>query len=69
MRSGPPRLVDIVGTNFCDISVHVRERQLVVMSAIDNLGKGMASQAIQNLNILFGLPESTGLLFAALGPV
>lgn len=69
MRNGPPRLVDVVGTNFCDISVHVRERQLVVMSAIDNLGKGMASQAIQNLNILFGLPESEGLLFAALGPV
>jgi N-acetyl-gamma-glutamyl-phosphate reductase common form len=69
MRSSPPRLVDVVGTNFCDISVHVRERHLVVMSAIDNLGKGMASQAIQNLNILFGLPESTGLLSAALGPV
>jgi N-acetyl-gamma-glutamyl-phosphate reductase len=41
---------------------------MVVMSTIDNLGKGMASQAVQNLNVRFGLPESTGLLFASLGP-
>jgi len=69
LRTSPPRLVDVVGTNFCDIAIQVRDRQIVVMSAIDNLGKGMASQAIQNLNIRFGLPESAGLLFSSLGPV
>lgn len=69
MRSTPPRLVDVTGTNFCDLSVVVRGEQIVVMSAIDNLGKGMASQAIQNMNIMFGLPETSGLLLAALGPV
>ena len=69
LRTTPPRLVDTVGTNFCDICVTVREGQVCVMSSIDNLGKGMAGQAIQNLNIIFGLPQERGLLFASLGPV
>jgi N-acetyl-gamma-glutamyl-phosphate reductase common form len=69
MRQSPPRLVDVIGTNFCDISVVARGCQLVIMAAIDNLGKGMAGQAIQNLNLAFGLPQETGLLFPALGPV
>lgn len=69
VRETPPRLVDVVGTNFCDIAVAVRERQIVVMTALDNLGKGMAGQAIQNINRAFGLPEETGLRGAALGPV
>jgi len=68
-RTSPPRLVDVVGTNFCDICVTVREGQVCVMSSIDNLGKGMAGQAIQNLNIIFGLPQAQGLLHASLGPV
>lgn len=68
-RTTPPRLVDVVGTNFCDICVTVRNEQVVVMASIDNLGKGMAGQAIQNLNINFGLPQSSGLLLASLGPV
>jgi N-acetyl-gamma-glutamyl-phosphate reductase common form len=68
-RSAPPRLVDVVGTNFCDIFVTTRNSQIVVMTALDNLGKGMAGQAIQNLNLVFGLPEETGLLIPALGPV
>ncbi len=69
VRPTPPRLVDVVGTNFCDIAVSVRGRQIVVMTAIDNLGKGMAGQAIQNLNRAFDLPEDLGLLGTALGPV
>lgn len=68
-RATPPRLVDVVGTNFCDISIAIRDNQVCVMSCIDNLGKGMAGQAIQNLNIMFGLPQDAGLLHAALGPV
>lgn len=67
-RSTPPRLVDVVGTNFCDINIVVRGPQVVVMSALDNLGKGMAGQCIQNLNLMFGLPEDYGLINPALGP-
>lgn len=69
LRTTPPRLVDVVGTNFCDISITVRGNQVCVMSSIDNLGKGMAGQAIQNINIMCGLPQETGLLHASLGPV
>jgi len=69
LRATPPRVVDVVGTNFCDICVTVRDGQVCVMSSLDNLGKGMAGQAIQNLNIIFGLPQGRGLLHASLGPV
>lgn len=50
-------------SNFCDISVHVDERTgtLIVVSAIDNMVKGAAGQAVQNMNLVFGLPEETGL--------
>lgn len=69
IRTAPPRLVDVVGTNFCDLFVTSRGTQLVVMSALDNLGKGMAGQAIQNLNLTFGLPEQAGVVLPGLGPV
>jgi N-acetyl-gamma-glutamyl-phosphate reductase len=69
IRNRPPRLVDIVGTNFCDLHLASRGSQVVISSALDNLGKGMAGQCIQNLNIAFGLPEETGLMIPALGPV
>jgi len=68
-REEPPRLVDIIGTNFCDLQVVVRGKQAIVSSAIDNLGKGMAGQCIQNLNLIFGLPTETGLIVPAIGPV
>lgn len=50
-------------SNYCDISLHIDERTntLVVVSTIDNMVKGAAGQAVQNMNILFGLPENTGL--------
>ncbi len=51
-------------TNFLDMAVHYDESTqiLVVLSAIDNLRKGAAGQAIQNANLMFGLPETSGLL-------
>ncbi len=51
------------GSNFCNLIVDVdeRTRRLRVISHIDNLMKGQAGNALQNMNILFGLPESTGL--------
>ncbi len=50
-------------SNFCDISLRVDERtnRVIVISAIDNLIKGAAGQAIQNMNLMFGLEETTGL--------
>ncbi|MBU0641210.1 MAG: N-acetyl-gamma-glutamyl-phosphate reductase [Planctomycetes bacterium] len=64
-----PELQNVVGSNFCDLAVACRERQVVVMAALDNLVKGMAGMAIQNMNLLCGLPESTGLWAPALRPV
>lgn len=64
---GSPELQNVVGTNFCDISLVSRGRQVVAMAALDNLVKGMAGQAIQNMNIMSGLPEDLGLRKPALG--
>jgi len=54
---------DVLRTNYCDISLHVDKRtnQLILLSTIDNLVKGAAGQAVQNMNIMFGLPEDCGL--------
>lgn len=58
-----PELKDVVNTNFCDISWNVDEnRNLILISTIDNLIKGAAGQAVQNMNLMFGLDQSTGLL-------
>ncbi len=55
-------------TNFCDIGFAVRGRQLVVFTAIDNLVKGAAGQAVQNMNLMFGLDEKTGLMLTGSNP-
>lgn len=61
VRSGSPELGNVIGSNFCDISVFARGKQVVAMAALDNLVKGMAGQAIQNMNVMTGLPETTGI--------
>lgn len=66
---GSPTLQDVVGSNFCDIAVAARERQVVVLAALDNLVKGMAGTAIQNLNLACGLPETSGLWSPSFRPV
>jgi N-acetyl-gamma-glutamyl-phosphate reductase len=55
---------DVRETNYCRIAVHPDERtgKVFVFAAIDNLWKGTASQAVQNLNLLFGLDETAGIL-------
>jgi N-acetyl-gamma-glutamyl-phosphate reductase len=60
---GPPGMQEVRETNFCRISVHTNERsnRLIVFATIDNLYKGTSSQAVQNLNLMFGLDESLGL--------
>jgi N-acetyl-gamma-glutamyl-phosphate reductase len=59
-----PDLRAVARTNFCDIGVNYdpNTRRAVVIAAIDNLGKGAAGQAVQNMNLLLGYPETAGLL-------
>ena len=68
LRRGTPTLRHVARTNYCDLSVHARGRRVVVLTAIDNLGKGMAGQAIQNMNLLFGLDETAGLRRPGVNP-
>ncbi len=60
----PPGTRDVCATNFCRVfaTPDPHTGKLVVLSAIDNLWKGTSSQAIQNLNLMFRLPETEGLL-------
>lgn len=68
-RFPEPKL--LAGTNYCDVGFELDEtgERLVVISAIDNLMKGAAGQAVQNLNVMFNFPESTALEFLGLHPV
>ncbi|MBI3398817.1 MAG: N-acetyl-gamma-glutamyl-phosphate reductase [Deltaproteobacteria bacterium] len=58
-----PNTAQVKGSNFCDIGLKIDKRtgRLIVITAIDNLVKGASGQAVQNMNIVFGLPETTGL--------
>lgn len=62
-RGSYPATKYVRGTNYCDIAWHIdpRTHRVIVFSAIDNLVKGAAGQAIQNMNIAFGLDERAGL--------
>ena len=59
-----PEIKHVQHTNFCDIGwkVYERNNQIILHSVIDNLVKGAAGQAIQNMNLMFGFNETTGLL-------
>lgn len=61
---GIANLKNVKHSNYCDISVHTDERtgRIIIVSAIDNMVKGAAGQAVQNMNIACGVPEETGLL-------
>ena len=58
-----PDTLYVKKTNFCDIGCRLDERKnrLILISAIDNLVKGAAGQAVQNMNIMLGFDESAGL--------
>ncbi len=60
----------VKGANFCDIGMTIdpRTNRVIVVGALDNLVKGAAGQAIQNMNLLFGWPESSGLKQSAIFP-
>jgi N-acetyl-gamma-glutamyl-phosphate reductase len=59
----PPGMQEVRETNFCRISIHTDDRtgRIIVFATIDNLWKGTSSQAVQNLNLMFGRDESEGL--------
>jgi N-acetyl-gamma-glutamyl-phosphate reductase len=61
----PIHLKQVVNTNKCVLQIEKQGNKLIVHSAIDNLIKGASGQAVQNMNLLFGLDETTGLLFKA----
>ncbi len=64
LRLGPPGVLEVRDTNYCRLSVHQdgRTGRILVFASIDNLWKGAASQAVQNLNLMFGRDEREGLL-------
>ena len=66
--NGSPDINWVKTTNFCDIAVHSNGKQVVVFSAIDNLVKGAAGQAVQNMNLMYGLDETTGLKLVGTNP-
>lgn len=70
LRNAPPSLAGVRGSNFCDIHLQLdgRSGNLIIVSAIDNLVKGAAGAAVQNMNIMAGLDEAMGLRTVALNP-
>ena len=69
-EGGYPETRSVKSSNYCQISIQYVEHsnKLVIMSVIDNLGKGAEGQAIQNMNLMFGLDEKEGLLEIGLLP-
>jgi len=65
-----PELRNVRATNYCELAFILdrRSETLLVITAIDNLGKGAAGQAIQNMNLMLGYDEAAGLLHAAPSP-
>lgn len=70
LESAVPVTKAVMGTNYCHLAVKPSGYPgcSIVLSAIDNLGKGAAGTAVHNMNLLFGLPEETGLRFPAANP-
>ncbi|HEV7472952.1 MAG TPA: N-acetyl-gamma-glutamyl-phosphate reductase, partial [Pyrinomonadaceae bacterium] len=65
---GSPDINWVKTTNFCDLGFATRGRELVIFSALDNLVKGAAGQAVQNMNLMFGLDEQVGLMLVGTNP-
>jgi len=69
-RGRQPNTKNVFGTNYCHIGLAVdrRTNRVIVTSAIDNMGKGAAGQAVQNMNLMCGFDETTGLTSPAVFP-
>jgi len=63
VRQGIPEIRGVVHTNYCDIGVVVEAQtnRLIIMTVLDNMVKGAAGQAVQNMNLMLGLPEACAL--------
>ena len=61
MTEEPIHLKQVVNTNQCHVHLHTHENILLITSAIDNLLKGASGQAVQNMNLIFGLEADLGL--------
>lgn len=70
IRSEVPAVKEVRGTNICDVYVTYDQRtnKIITVGAIDNLVKGASGQAVQNMNLMFDLPQDTGLKTLALIP-
>lgn len=70
LRDDLPTLKDVRGSNYCDIHVAYdkRTQRIITIATIDNLAKGAASQAIQNMNLMLGFSETSGLMFNPIKP-
>lgn len=68
LLDSPPDLAVVTGTNYCDLHVVAKDAQIAVLSSLDNLIKGGAGQAVQNLNIMMGWNETEGLRFPGIYP-
>lgn len=70
LRGALPQTKATLGSNYCDVSVKIdpRTRTAIAIAAIDNLGRGAAGQAVHNMNLMFDLPETTGLLAPGIFP-
>ncbi len=64
------KISDVISTNFCNISIHKahKNNKVIITSVIDNLCKGASGQAVQNMNIMSGIDERSGLEFSAVFP-
>ncbi|MEK9145573.1 MAG: N-acetyl-gamma-glutamyl-phosphate reductase, partial [Elusimicrobiota bacterium] len=61
LLESPPELNAVRGSNYCDIHAAVEGRHAVILAALDNLVKGAAGQAVQNMNLMLGFDETEGL--------
>ena len=63
IKQSIPQIKDVAFTNYCDVAfvLDLKAGSITIVSVIDNLVKGAAGQAIQNMNVRFGLPETSGL--------
>ena len=70
IANNPPQVKYVRGSNYCDLHATYDERtnKIITVSTIDNLVKGAAGQAVQNMNIMFGMLEHTGLRITPLSP-
>lgn len=67
LTDDPPSLKQVVNTNAAHLHLHKHEQTLLVTSVIDNLLKGASGQAVQNMNLMFGIPEDAGLELKGIG--